>query len=154
MFGHETETAELQALLTELEVLPREGLFNGVRRTFDEVWKKRYVSRTEIVATCEGLQHTQSETKAKLTREGEKAFNDFMDVLKENGFKSLEKKRYVTRLVVKWRMLEPKLRAYLDDMRHAPKECVVSNGLMREVMGQMDTYARKRSEQFSLAGGR
>ena len=77
--------------------------------------------------------------------------DDFITVLKDNSFKTLEKKRYVTGLEVKRMELKTFLLSYEVDMsRHG--ETAISKGLIGELKEQMVTYASEWSAQFKLAG--
>ena len=128
---HETNIVELQALLDDLETLPCVGMWGGVYRTVNNVRKGSYVSRAEIVTTCEALQTATA--NVPMTKNGMKAFEEFMTKLKDNTFKTLEKGRYVTVLAAKWMVLKPFLTAYAADMSKNRADTASARGLIAEL---------------------
>ncbi len=86
---HKTDTSELEALLVELETLPRLDLMNGVKRVVNNVVKGRIVSRADIVSTCEKIINANGilQSTSQMSKRGMTLFNDFLQEAKRRSVK-------------------------------------------------------------------
>lgn len=151
---HKTNTSELEALLVELETLPRLDFMNGVKRVVNNVVKGRIVSRADIVSTCEKIINANErlQSTSQMSEMGMTKLNDFLQEAKTNDTAALDKSHYVTGLAAKWMSLKPMLALYETEKRGIPETAVV-RGMIDQLKQQIIVYAKSWPRAFKLAGG-
>lgn len=151
---HETNIVELQALLDDLETLPRVGFFNGIYRKANNVVKANIVSRADIVKDCEEIlkEHGKLLKQHQMPSKSVTLFTQFFEEVKKTDIKALDKPHYVTGLASKWVLFLPALNSYETANKKIPE-----TGLVRSMIAQlkqhMNTYSKSWSDQFQMAGG-
>ena len=151
---HKTDTSDLEALLLELETMPRLDFMNGVKRVVNNVVQGRIVSRAVIVNTCEKIINANERLQStwQMSKNAMTLFNDFLQEAKTNDTAALDKSHYVTGLAAKWMSLKPMLASYETQTRSIPETAVV-RGMINQLKKQIIVYAKSWPKEFRLAGG-
>ena len=151
---HKTDTSDLEALLLELETMPRLDFMNGVKRVVNNVVQGRIVSRADIVSTCEKIINANERLQStwQMSEKAMTLFNDFLQEAKTNDTPASDKSHYVTGLAAKWMSLKPMLTLYETEKRGIPETAVV-RGMIDQLKKQIIVYAKSWPKEFKLAGG-
>ena len=152
-----TETADLRALLAQLEAMPRvDGMWDSVKRTVVKTKDKYFVNRGKIKATLDEL--IQAQKAAETTKRGQIP-RDVMNRLKifqndlDADFDQMQKKQYVETLLLSWYQVRPGLQAYQNSIDVSTADSARTKRCIGELVVQMQLYENRwRKELPNLLG--
>jgi hypothetical protein len=141
------QTAELHELLSRLQTHEVDCKFGGILDVRRNTNSLRGITRANILKICEKLSKEQDTSAAKLPVDTKTTLLEFMELL---GIKYNEndKKAYMTKVGVKWKILDAELTAYSKSPRHAALEAAISNSYINDIKTQMNAYKQGWTNEF------